>query len=202
MGSEMCIRDRAIVGNPDLKPEKSKGWEISYEQEFGDTTSAKLTYFDNKKEDAISYKIEMAPPSQMGKFYNIDSTSSKGVEFEIKHDFGKGFTLVGNYNWLDSVDDTTGERLNYNARNTYMAKLMWTEPIKKEWNITAWNKWYTDFQYDSDTVYSVNTFNFTVTKRWGDKYRVFAGIDNVFNKDLSDMGYYGRLWRVGAEMKF
>ena len=187
----------AIVGNPDLKPEKSKGWEISYEQEFGDTTSAKLTYFDNKKEDAISYKIEMAPPSQMGKFYNIDSTSSKGVEFEIKHDFGKGFTLVGNYNWLDSVDDTTGERLNYNARNTYMAKLMWTEPIKKEWNITAWNKWYTDFQYDSDTVY-----NFTVTKRWGDKYRVFAGIDNVFNKDLSDMGYYGRLWRVGAEMKF
>lgn len=192
----------AIVGNPDLKPEKSKGWEISYEQEFGDTTSAKLTYFDNKKEDAISYKIEMAPPSQMSKFYNIDSTSSKGVEFEIKHDFGKGFTLVGNYNWLDSVDDTTGERLNYNARNTYMAKLMWTEPIKKEWNITAWNKWYTDFQYDSDTVYSVNTFNFTVTKRWGDKYRVFAGIDNVFNKDLSDMGYYGRLWRVGAEMKF
>lgn len=192
----------AIVGNPDLKPEKSKGWEISYEQEFGDTTSAKLTYFDNKKEDAISYKIEKAPPSQMGKFYNIDSTSSKGVEFEIKHDFGKGFTLVGNYNWLDSVDDTTGERLNYNARNTYMAKLMWTEPIKKEWNITAWNKWYTDFQYDSDIVYSVNTFNFTVTKRWGDKYRVFAGIDNVFNKDLSDMGYYGRLWRVGAEMKF
>lgn len=192
----------AIVGNPDLKPEKSKGWEISYEQEFGDTTSAKLTYFDNKKEDAISYKIEMPPQSQMGKFYNIDSTSSKGVEFEIKHDFGKGFTLVGNYNWLDSVDDTTGERLNYNARNTYMAKLMWTEPIKKEWNITAWNKWYTDFQYDSDTVYSVNTFNFTVTKRWGDKYRVFAGIDNVFNKDLSDMGYYGRLWRVGAEMKF
>lgn len=192
----------AIVGNPDLKPEKSKGWEISYEQEFGDTTSAKLTYFDNKKEDAISYKIEMASPSQMGKFYNIDSTSSKGVEFEIKHDFGKGFTLVGNYNWLDSVDDTTGERLNYNARNTYMAKLMWTEPIKKEWNITAWNKWYTDFQYDSDTVYSVNTFNFTVTKRWGNKYRVFAGIDNVFNKDLSDMGYYGRLWRVGAEMKF
>lgn len=192
----------AIVGNPDLKPEKSKGWEISYEQEFGDTTSAKLTYFDNKKEDAISYKIEMASPSQMGKFYNIDSTSSKGVEFEIKHDFGKGFTLVGNYNWLDSVDDTTGERLNYNARNTYMAKLMWTEPIKKEWNITAWNKWYTDFQYDSDTVYSVNTFNFTVTKRWGDKYRVFAGIDNVFNKDLSDMGYYGRLWCVGAEMKF
>ena len=192
----------AIVGNPDLKPEKSKGWEISYEQEFGDTTSAKLTYFDNKKEDAISYKIEMASPSQMGKFYNIDSTSSKGVEFEIKHDFGKGFTLVGNYNWLDSVDDTTGERLNYNARNTYMAKLMWTEPIKKEWNITAWNKWYTDFQYDSDTVYSVNTFNFTVTKRWGDKYRVFAGIDNVFNKEISELSYYGRLWRVGAEMKF
>ena len=79
---------------------------------------------------------------------------------------------------------------------------MWTEPVQKEWNVTAWNKWYTDFQYSSTAIYSVNTFNFTVSKRWGEKYRVFAGIDNVFNKDLSDMGFYGRMWRLGAEMKF
>ena len=43
---------------------------------------------------------------------------------------------------------------------------------------------------------------FVVNKRWGDKYRVFAGIDNVFNKEISELSYYGRLWRVGAEMKF
>lgn len=190
-----------ILGNPDLKPEITRGWELSYEKEFGNKTSTKLTYFDNKKEDAISWQ-KVTEPNTYGRFYNIDSTSSKGIEFEIKHDIGNGFILAGNYNWLDAQNDTTGERLDYTARNTYTAKLMWTEPIKKEWNVTAWNKWYTDFQYASDTVYSVNTFNFTVTKRWGDKYRVFAGIDNVFNKDLTDMGFYGRLWRVGAEMKF
>ena len=49
---------------------------------------------------------------------------------------------------------------------------------------------------------SINTFNFVVSKRWGDKYRVFAGIDNVFDKEFSDMNYYGRMWRIGAEMTF
>lgn len=191
----------AYYGNPDLKPEKTRGWEISYEQEFDDNTSGKLTYFDNKKKDAITTKL-FGDGSRNQRFINIDETSSRGVEFEVKHDFGHGLALIGNYNWLDAKDETDGSRLQYSARNTYTAKLSWTEPIKKEWNITAWNKWYSDFQYDSDTVYSVNTFNFTVSKRWGDKYRVFAGIDNVFNKELSDMGYYGRMWRAGAEMKF
>ncbi|WP_298565872.1 TonB-dependent receptor [uncultured Phascolarctobacterium sp.] len=190
-----------LLGNPDLKPEKVHGWEISYEQEFGDTTSAKLTYFDNKKDDAIDYKFTDSTYTYR-KFYNIDSTSSKGIEFEVKHDLGNGFTVAGNYNWLNAVDDSDGSRIQYSARNTYTAKLMWTEPVQKEWNVTAWNKWYTDFQYSSTAIYSVNTFNFTVSKRWGEKYRVFAGIDNVFNKDLSDMGFYGRMWRLGAEMKF
>lgn len=192
-----------VYGNPDLKPEKTRGYEFSYEHEFNDDTSTKVTYFKNKKKDAISM-VEL-PGGGMFKdrrFVNIDRTSSEGIEFEVKHNLGNGFMLSGNYNWLDAKDESTGERLSYSARNTYVAKLQWTEPVHKEWSVTAWNKWYTDYHDGSTDSNSGNTFNFVVNKRWGDKYRVFAGIDNVFNKEISELSYYGRLWRVGAEMKF
>ena len=192
-----------VYGNPDLKPEKTRGYELSYEHEFNDDTSTKITYFKNKKKDAISM-VEL-PGGGMFKdrrFVNIDRTFSEGIEFEIKHNLGNGFTLSGNYNWLDAKDESTGERLSYSARNTYVAKLQWTEPVHKEWSVTAWNKWYTDYHDGSTDSNSGNTFNFVVNKRWGDKYRVFAGIDNVFNKEISELSYYGRLWRVGAEIKF
>lgn len=184
--------------NPNLRPEKSKGYELSYEQEFGDDTAVKLTYFKNKKTDAIAMDYSLAPNYQ---YMNIEKSSSEGVEFEIKHDLGNGFTVIGNYDYLDAMNDKTNTRLNYSARNTYTAKLMWTEPVKQEWNITAWNKWYSDYRADSED-HSINTFNFVINKRWGDKYRAYAGIDNLFDKKITSMRYSGRLWRVGAEMTF
>jgi len=167
--------------NPNLRPEKSKGYELSYEQEFGDDTAIKLTYFKNKKTDAIAMDYSLAPNYQ---YMNIEKSSSEGVEFEIKHDLGNGFTVIGNYDYLDAMNDKTNTRLNYSARNTYTAKLMWTEPVKQEWNITAWNKWYSDYRADSED-HSINTFNFVVNKRWGDKYRAYAGIDNLFDNFAS-----------------
>lgn len=187
-----------LKGNPDLKPEKSKGYEISYEQEW-DKTEAKLTYFKNKKEDAIEMAELTSAWDLM--YTNVSRTSSEGVEFEITQDLGNGFMLTGNYDYLDAKNEDTGERLSLSARNTYTAKLSWTEPVNKEWNVTAWNRWYSDYRYD-DKNYSINTFNIVVNKRWGDKYRAFVGIDNLFNKELPDMRYSGRLWRVGAEMTF
>ena len=41
------------LGNPDLKPEESKNWDISYEGEWG-KTFGKLTYFHNDIENMIS----------------------------------------------------------------------------------------------------------------------------------------------------
>lgn len=187
----------SIIGNPDLKPEKTEGYELSYEKEWSDT-STKLTYFKNKKEDAISAYEGL---DGLYHYYNIDETSSEGIEFEVRQNLGNGFELIGNYEYLDAKNEVTGEQLDYSARNTYTAKLMWTEPEKQEWNIIAWNKWFSNYHYSGED-YSLNTFNLAINKRWGDKFRVYAGVDNVFNKELQDMRYSGRMWRVGAEMTF
>lgn len=189
-----------LYGNPDLKPEKTKGYELSYEHEFGKTTNAKLTYFKNKKEDAINYKT--IPGTRNYQYINIDNTTSEGVEFELNHDLGNGFTLTGSYDWLDAKDDDSNKRLSYTARNTYTAKLAWADPAQTGWGVTAWNRWYSDFTDDGSTFVSGNTFNVAVNKRWGEKYRAFVALDNAFDKKISDLSFYGRMWRVGAEMTF
>lgn len=187
-----------IYANPDLKPEKTRGYELSYEYDFNKNTSTKVAYFKTKKEDAIS----LHKTNNQYNYINIDNTTSEGIEFEIKHNLGNGFTLIGNYDWLDATDDSDGTRLDYTARNTYTAKLMWTDPAQTGWSVTAWNKWYTDYTGDGESFYSGNTFNFVVNKRWGDKYRAYVGIDNLFDKEVSELYYYGRLWRAGFEMTF
>ena len=46
--------DGRYIGNPNLKPEKSKGWEAGIDQEFADGKGTiGATYFDSKLEDEI-----------------------------------------------------------------------------------------------------------------------------------------------------
>lgn len=191
-----------IISNPNLKPETSKGYEISYEQEFGDTET-KLTYFKNEKEDAIEQR-QIRPG--IYQYVNISETTTEGVEFEIKKPLGNGFALVGNYAYLDAMDKENNTRLDWSARNTYTLKLEWIEPVKQEWSVMAWNKWYSDYKYEGisgdEANGSFNTFNFVINKRWGDKYRAYVGMDNIFDTAPEDMAYSGRMWRVGAEMTF
>ncbi|HIU63612.1 MAG TPA: TonB-dependent receptor [Candidatus Avacidaminococcus intestinavium] len=186
----------SIGGNENLKPEKSKGYEISYEQE-GKTTAGKLTYFNNKKRDQISVE-------HIGSDYhyvNIGRSETEGIEVELKKELAAGLMLSGNYEYLDAFNKETNSRLSYSARNTYTVKLSYTEPVKKEWNVTMWNRWFSDYNV-SGKNYSLNTFNFVVNKNFGEHYNVYAGLDNIFDKKNTPMRYAGRIWRVGAEMNF
>src|SRR3546814_13557462 len=45
----------SFVGNPDLKPERSEGWDVGLEQTFfGDRLTLDLTYFETNLEDEIT----------------------------------------------------------------------------------------------------------------------------------------------------
>lgn len=64
-------------GNPDLKPEKSRGWEAGIEQGFGEATSVGATWFDNRIKDVV-YTIFPNEPA------NFDSTTINGPSFRTR----------------------------------------------------------------------------------------------------------------------
>lgn len=48
-----------------------------------------------------------------------------------------------------------------------------------------------------------NTVNFIVDKEVNKNFRVYAGVDNIFDKDLGEnLWLDGRMWRAGAEWTF
>ncbi len=186
--------------NPNLKPEKSKGYELAYEQEFSEVTSMKIAYFKNKEEDGI--KMRFVPPYG---YYNLDSAEYEGVEFAVKHDLGNGFTAGFNYEYLDARDVSRGKntRLKHTAPNTFTVRLQWLEPENQEWSVTTWNKWLSDYKDNNGDARSINTLDLVVNKKWNDgKYNAYVGVDNLLDHDSSELRYYGRMYRFGVEANF
>ncbi|MEQ8292722.1 MAG: TonB-dependent receptor [Roseovarius sp.] len=91
-----------FIGNPDLKPEQSQGWDIGIEQQFlGGRGLVDITYFQDELTDEISTTVDPAtgrwkPFNQMGK------SDRKGVEIGASLQVTARLDLGLNYTWLEA----------------------------------------------------------------------------------------------------
>jgi len=206
--------DVHIIGNPNLKPEKSFNFDIGIEAERG-KTSGKLSYFRNKVEDLIDTDkfttlLPGFPPRVLvtSTYQNIDKATIQGVEFEVKQDLGRGFALRGLYTYLDAQDDKKNTRLTGRARHKASLQLSYDDP-RHGWNATLWQDWISGYRYAEtigrQTVYkdaALGLMNFVVTKKFNDQFSAYLGVDNIFNKESDALAYDGRIWRGGVRMTF
>ena len=206
--------DVHIIGNPNLKPEKSFNFDIGIEAERG-KTSGKLSYFRNKVEDLIDTDkfttlLPGFPPRVLvtSTYQNIDKATIQGVEFEVKQDLGRGFALRGLYTYLDAQDDKKNTRLTGRARHKASLQLSYDDP-RHGWNATLWQDWISGYRYAETigrrTVYkdaALGLMNFVVTKKFNDQFSAYLGVDNIFNKESDALAYDGRIWRSGVRMTF
>jgi len=95
------------TGNPDLDPEKSYSWEVGVDQVlWKNKLVLGATYFYQKFDDLITYINRPGPAPD---FENIQEAESKGIELTALCKPGYGFTLGGNYTYLDTeVTDDGG----------------------------------------------------------------------------------------------
>lgn len=91
-----------FFGNPDLKPEKSRGFDVSAEQRLaGDRVSLEATYFSNHFDDLISLGPS-DPATFNARYENIGETRASGVELSGTSVVDGGFRFSGAYTFLDS----------------------------------------------------------------------------------------------------
>jgi len=121
--------DGVFIGNPDLQPEKSIGWEIGIDQMFADgAVQLSATYFDSELENEIF--TTFLPPTFAATPGNRDTVSTrKGVELAAAVQIGPQFSIDANYTYLDSEEDGTIEVRR--PENTASAALTWTAPSEK-----------------------------------------------------------------------
>ena len=99
------------VGNKDLKPEKSKGWDFGIEQELlKNKVALGATYFRNDFKNLVQYE------SGQG-YINIAKAKTEGVELFASAKPIDDLTLRINYTYTDTEDKTTGETLIRRPKN-------------------------------------------------------------------------------------
>lgn len=90
------------IGNPGLKPEKSKGWEVGLEQSFaGERAVIGATYFDSELQNEIFTIFGFPSTSD-----NRDTMSrQKGVEVFVRADPIPQVSLDAAYTYLDAEEN-------------------------------------------------------------------------------------------------
>ena len=92
--------------NPDLRPERSDGWDVGVEQNLlDDRLTVQATFFRNEITDLIEFL------SEIGGYQNRDSVSTEGVELAIGATPVDWLTVDASYSFIDAADRLTGERL-------------------------------------------------------------------------------------------
>lgn len=200
---------RTIYGNPNLQPEESKSWDVGFEGERG-KLSYRAAYFDNRVKNLITTtRVE----DINWKYINVGQARIKGLETALGWQATDRwqFKLAGT--WLDAHDETSGSWLTNRARFTGVLQVGYDD--HKDNGISmlltdqmAYGQRVPDSYYTTGTYstsgedHTFNLVNVLVTKKFNKDFRVYAGLDNVFDKNDIDAGIYGRMWKTGAVWNF
>jgi len=103
--------------NPNLKPERSLGWDIGFEQPLLDNKlRVGANYFQNEITDLIKY----TPTGPFtGTMMNIQQAQTIGIESFATYNPIKDLTLRAAYTWLPTAEDQgTNQRLTRRPRHS------------------------------------------------------------------------------------
>ncbi len=194
--SLLQLYDPVFGGNPDLDPEKSKGWDIGLEQSmWEDLLTLNLTYFENDFEDLIVNRYVD------GSFIylNVNEAKSKGIEFAATCQPTTDITLRASYTYTDTENKDTGEQLLRRPKNKFNADLTYRFLEKGNINLnlvhvgsrkdTFYNN--VTFQSGRTRLSSYTVVNLAASFNVTDDLRLFGRIDNLFDKDYEEVWGYG-----------
>jgi vitamin B12 transporter len=150
-----------FIGNPDLKPESSQGWEIGVDTNWAEgNQTLLLTYFDQDLQDEIDGFV-FDPDTFLFTALNKDGDSKrKGVEAVYDAWVGKTWSFGASYTYTDATEeDASGQPVQEVRRPKHLASLVASYYFANERGNLNVNLNYTGKQLDnffSPVTYTVD----------------------------------------------
>ena len=187
--------DGTYIGNPDLKPEKSKGWEFGIEQRLGHNDWAKIgvTYFDSKLVNEIY--TGYPPPAYVATPANRDTKSQQhGIEAFISAQPIPQIRFDLNYTWLNAKENGVTElrrpRHMGSLNTTILSKdQRFSGTLTIRYNGRMIDAAYTDPSYVPVRV-SMKEFalvNINTEYKVTDSISIFGRIENLLKEDYEEI---------------
>lgn len=199
-----------LTGNPNLKPEKSKSWDLGVEAEFGKGYGS-LTYFDNDVDNLIA-SIPKGTDSNGHSLYryeNVNKARIKGLENTLGYRFNDTLEFKVTSTLLDAKDTSAGKDLTQRARLSQIYQLIYDDHKDTGWSAVLWNQ--LDYKFVTGKTWeksgesvkkSYSLTNFSLTRKVNKDTRVYGSVQNIFDKKDADCDLDGRFWSIGWEHKF
>jgi outer membrane receptor protein involved in Fe transport len=89
------------IANPQLGPERQKGWDAGVDLVFAGRASLSATYYDQTAQDLIQQVVLTLGPPFVSQYQNVGQVKNKGLELEGRVDAGPG-RLTGQFAITDS----------------------------------------------------------------------------------------------------
>ncbi|MCK0129000.1 TonB-dependent receptor [Erythrobacter sp. F6033] len=204
--------DGQFIGNEDLQPEKSTGWEVGIDQSFADgKASVSLTYFDSTLENEI-FTTFPAPTFIATPANRQTDSIRRGVEVSARAELGNGFSFDAAYSYLDAKEDGIEEvrRPDHIAS----ASLNWTAPddgasatLVIRHNAETEDLAFTDpsFIPVRETLEDFTLVNFSGEVRLTEGVSLFGRVENLLDQTYEQVFSFvspGRTATVGIRAKF
>jgi vitamin B12 transporter len=205
-----------FLGNPDLESERSRSWEIGWEQGFAeDRVVADVTWFDNRFRNLIQLVASGGGSSQ---YQNIGLTTARGLELRGRVRLGR-VRANANYTYLDgrvveslstSFPFRAGDPLLRRPDHSGDFRLSW---IDDRWMV-AWNSRFVGHRADSDFFshfpplesnerYTVS--NIAATVDVTRQLSAFISVKNIFDRSYQEVLGFSALGRgvtVGTRFRW
>ena len=198
-----------LTGNPNLKPEKSKSWDLGVEAEFGKGYGS-LTYFDNDVDNLITSipKGKDSNGHNLYRYENVNKARIKGLENTLGYRFNDTLEFKVTSTLLDAKDTSSGKDLTQRARLSQIYQLIYDDHKDTGWSAVLWNQ--LDYKFVTGKAWeggesvkkSYSLTNFSLTRKVNKDTRVYGSVQNIFDKKDEDCDLDGRFWSIGWEHKF
>lgn len=175
------------IGNPDLKPEKSTGYDIGFEQKISDLILISANYFENDFKNLIQWDWSIFPMTPE----NISKAETKGYEFGFNFKPVNSFYIDASCTLLDTEDKSTGNELARRANNKGTITVGWT-PEKADFNLTVnkvGKRW--DNGGNTNKLRSYTKVDFAASFDITKNLTLFGRGENLLNEDYEEAKGYG-----------
>ena len=184
-------------GNPNLKPEESKSFEISLRTQRDDLFW-QINSYHTKVKNLISWREGPIP-------VNIHQATLEGIEFELTKEWND-YRLAGSLDYLEAENDKTGKFLDGRARSS--ASFEFGKQINYFYvGIDAFAE---HGRHDGKKLPGYALWGISANYNYQDRLIISGRIDNLFDKEYvtnladDDNPYQneGRTVQVSVEYKF
>jgi vitamin B12 transporter len=203
--------DGRYIGNPNLKPERSEGWEAGIEQAFGSIATIGATWFDNRLKDEI-YTTYPAPDFVATPANRTTKSKQRGLETYLSAHPTPQVRIDAAYTWLHAREDGLEEVRR--PKNIASINLSWTS---KDDRFTAtatarYNGQQTDLAYTDPSFIPLRVklkdytlVNLVAEYRLTKTLALFGRVENLFDdhyEEIFGVQTQGRGAYAGVRARF